>query len=70
MLHEDCNALTVELVSNDDGITLFPQQCDNINVPSLPPITHEDCTEITKKYPREFLICAHASLIKCYLTKN
>ena len=48
MLREDCNVITLELASNNDDAVLSPQQCNIINVPSLPPIKHEECTEITE----------------------
>ena len=48
MPYENHNVPTVESVPNNDDATLSSQQCNNINTPSLPPITHEDYNETTE----------------------
>ena len=66
MLHEDCNALIVESVSNNDDIALSPQQCNNVDIPYLPPTTHEDHKEITENSPKripDFCTCVVDKII-------
>ena len=52
---------TVESESRNDDVTLCPQKCNHINIPSLPPTTYEWHNELIENSPKRipFISCKH-----------